>query len=291
MTRRTSVVFYMKIYISFSVRQISLYQKRPMRRRAKSLNAVQEGREKLDAMARSQSLPATLSRRAQMILRMAGGATNSSLLRRFQYSRPAVTFWRSRRRERGISALHKEFKPGRPRSTADEKVALLINKALCNEAKGQIHCKQRGLTMARGLPTTTVHRYMTLFWLRLHRFKSCKFSTEPFFIENVRDIVGLYLKSPDHAIVLFVDEKTKVQTLEPTQYMLPAGLCYVEDIRTSAYAMAQRPCVQRHRHRQRDYKMLAAEQATGNRRLPSSCRIARIRAPGLELDLRQLRQP
>jgi len=61
-----------------------------------------------------------------------------------------------------------------------------------------------------------------------HRTRSFKLSTDPQFVENVRDIVGLYLNPPDHAVVLCVDEKSKIEALERTQPMLAMGLGYAE---------------------------------------------------------------
>jgi putative transposase len=201
-----------------------------MGRPAKALEVSAEDREQLESMARSQSLPAALSRRAQMILRMADGESNTAVARRYRYSRPTITLWRTRFRERGIAGLHNELKPGRPRSTSDEQVALLVNTALTRKPAGKTHWSRRSLADETGLSSTTVHRYMTLFGLQPHRSKSFKLSTDPFFIEKVRDIVGLYLNPPDHALVLCVDEKSQVQALERTQPVLPMGLGYVEGI-------------------------------------------------------------
>ena len=201
-----------------------------MGRPAKALEVGSEDRAQLESMARSQSLPAALSRRAQMILRMADGESNSAVARRYRYSRPTVTLWRTRFRERGITGLHNDLKPGRPRSTSDEQVATLVNTALKRKPAGKTHWSRRSLAAETGLSTTTVHRYMTLFGLQPHRSKSFKLSTDPFFIEKVRDIVGLYLNPPDHALVLCVDEKSQVQALERTQPVLPMGLGYVEGI-------------------------------------------------------------
>ncbi len=201
-----------------------------MGRPAKELIVSAEQREQLEAIARSQSLPAALSRRAQMILLMADGESGSAIAQRFQLSRPTVTLWRTRFRERGIAGLHNELKPGRPRSTSDETIAALINRTLKTKPVGRTHWSRRSLAAATGLSTTTVHRYMTLFGLQPHRSRSFKLSTDPFFVEKVRDIVGLYLNPPDHALVLCVDEKSQVQALERTQPMLPMGLGYVEGV-------------------------------------------------------------
>jgi transposase len=201
-----------------------------IRRPAKELVVRVEDRVQLESIARSQALPAGLARRAQMILRMADGESNSAVARRFRVSRPTVTLWRTRYRERGMAGLHNELKPGRPRSTGEEQIAKLINTALKSRPKGKTHWSRRGLAQASGLSTTTVHRYLTLFGVQPHRTRSFKLSSDPFFIEKVRDIVGLYLNPPEHALVLCVDEKSQVQALERTQPLLPMGLGYVEGV-------------------------------------------------------------
>ncbi len=234
-------------------------------RPAKELVVAAEDRVQLESIARSQSLPAALVRRAQMILRMADGESNSAVARRFRVSRPTVTMWRTRYRERGIVGLHNELKPGRPRSTGEEEIAKLINTALKSRPKSKTHWSRRSLALATGLSTTTVHRYLTLFGVQPHRTRSFKLSTDPFFIEKVRDVVGLYLNPPEHALVLCVDEKSQVQALQRTQPVLPLGLGYVEGIThdyvrhgtTTLFAalniangtiLAQ--CKQRHRHQE-----------------------------------------
>jgi len=199
-------------------------------RRAKELIVSNENRAQLESIARSHSLPALLVRRAQMVLRMADGESNSEVARRFGVSRPTVTLCRTRFRERGMAGLHNELKAGRPRSTEDEAIATLVNTALQSRPQGKTHWSRRGLAEATGLSKSTVHRYLTLFGLQPHRTRSFKLSTDPFFIEKVREVVGLYLNPPEHAVVLCVDEKSQVQALERTQPVLPMGLGYVEGI-------------------------------------------------------------
>jgi len=199
-------------------------------RREKELIVSNENRAQLESIARSHSLPALLVRRAQMVLRMADGESNSEVARRFGVSRPTVTLCRTRFRERGMAGLHNELKAGRPRSTEDEAIATLVNTALQSRPQGKTHWSRRGLAEATGLSKSTVHRYLTLFGLQPHRTRSFKLSTDPFFIEKVREVVGLYLNPPEHAVVLCVDEKSQVQALERTQPVLPMGLGYVEGI-------------------------------------------------------------
>jgi putative transposase len=75
-----------------------------------------------------------------------------------------------------------------------------------------------------------VQRYFQLFGLQPHRTESFKLSNDPFFVEKLRDVVGLYLSPPENALVLCVDEKSQCQALERTQPMLPMGLGYVEGV-------------------------------------------------------------
>lgn len=199
-------------------------------RKARELIVTVADRAQLESLARSQSLPAALSRRAQMILDMAGGESNSAVARRFRVSRPTVSMWRTRYGERGITGLHNELKPGRPRTTSDEQVAGLINTALTKKPGGKTHWSDRSLAEESGLSKSTVQRYLALFGVQPHRNRTFKLSNDPFFIEKVRDIVGLYLNPPDHALVLCVDEKSQVQALQRTQPVLPMGLGYVEGI-------------------------------------------------------------
>ncbi len=201
-----------------------------MGRPAKALTVSTADRLQLESIARSQSLPAGIVKRAQMVLRMADGESNTDIAHRYRVSRPTVTLWRTRYRERGVTGLHNELKPGRPRSTSEEQVAQLIDTALRRKPKGKTHWSGRGLAAETGLSKTTVHRYLSLFGVQPHRSRSFKLSTDPFFIEKVRDIVGLYLNPPQNALVLCVDEKSQVQALERTQPVLPMGLGYLEGI-------------------------------------------------------------
>jgi hypothetical protein len=68
-----------------------------------------------------------------------------------------------------------------------------------------------------GLSQTAVSRIWRTFALQPHRVKTFKLSKDPLFIDNVRDIVGLYLDPPDKALMLCVDEKSQIQALDRTQ--------------------------------------------------------------------------
>ena len=160
----------------------------------------------LQSIARSRSLPPALVRRANMVLACAAGATNSAVARRFGTTNATVGKWRQRFVARRIEGLHDELRPGKPRSIDDERIAALLNTTLHARPKdGTTHWGVRGLAAETGIAKTSVHRFLQAFGLQPHRRDSFKLSTDPFFIEKLRDVVGLYLNPPDKALVLCLD--------------------------------------------------------------------------------------
>jgi putative transposase len=129
-----------------------------------------------------------------------------------------------------VSGLYDELRPGRPRPISDERVAQLVRKTLKTKPKAATHWSIRQIADETGVSKSTVHRIWQAFGLQPHRQKYFKLSSDPFFVEKVRDIVGLYLNPPENAVVLCVDEKSGIQALERTQPMLPLGLGYVEGV-------------------------------------------------------------
>jgi putative transposase len=126
--------------------------------------------------------------------------------------------------------LYDELRSGRPRSIEDEKITALLRRTLSRRPKAATHWTVRGAAAAHGISKSTVHRLFRAFAVQPHRTRSFKLSTDPFFVEKVRDIAGLYLNPPDHALVLCVDEKSQIQALNRTPPVLPMGLGYVEGI-------------------------------------------------------------
>jgi putative transposase len=189
----------------------------------------------LRALVRSRSMPHSLVRRARIVLLSGEGQSNREVARRCGISAPAVSHWRRRYQERGLAGLHDELRPGRPRTHDDEKVAELINLVVQRKPDHATQWSVRSAAAITRIPKSTVGRYFALFGLQPHRSKSFKLSTDPFFVEKVRDIVGLYLNPPDNALVLCVDEKSQIQALERTQPVLPMGLGYVEGVTHDYY--------------------------------------------------------
>ena len=189
-----------------------------------------EERLQLKAVAKSRSLPHGLVMRARLILLAADGLANTAIANKLDLSQQSVSMWRQRFLKQGLRGLHDELRPGRPRSVSDEKVAQLVRKTLASQPKDGTHWTVRSMAKHAQLSGPTVHRIWHAFGLQPHRQRHFKLSPDPFFIEKVRDIVGLYLHPPDKALVLCVDEKSQIQALDRTQPVLPMGLGYVEGV-------------------------------------------------------------
>src|SRR5947208_258257 len=129
--------------------------------------------------------------------------------------------WRSRFLEARLEGLYDEPRPGAPRKVSDTQVEKVIIQTLESTPRGETHWSTRGLAKATGLSRMTISRIWQAFGLQPHRTETFKLSPDPLLIEKVRDIVGLYLNPPDHALVLCVDEKPQIQALERTAPLLP----------------------------------------------------------------------
>ena len=189
----------------------------------------------LSSLAASRSLPHALVARAKLVLWAAAGASNSAIAQRLG---GACRRWANGAGASSSSAwpaCTMSCGPGRPRTYGDEQVAGLINRVLHSRPAAATHWSVRSVAAQTGISKSTVARYFALFGLQPHRSKSFKLSTDPFFVEKVRDVVGLYLNPPDKALVLCVDEKSQIQALERTQPVLPMGLGYVEGVTHDYY--------------------------------------------------------
>ena len=197
----------------------------------KPLDVSGAAREELESLARSRSLPAGLVRRAQIVLLCADGVDNKTVATTVGTSRQTVGKWRKRFRQQGLMGLYDERRPGRPRSIEDDEIMALIHRTLeTTPPDGSTHWSCRSMAEETGLSKSTVQRMWSAFNIQPHRQKHFKLSTDPFFVEKVIDIVGLYLNPPEHAMVLCVDEKSQTQALERTQPLLPLVLGYVEGV-------------------------------------------------------------
>lgn len=159
--------------------------------------------------------------RAEIVLLAADGISNKAIAERLNITRVTVATWRGRFAVRRLDGLLDEPRPGAPRRIDDDKIAEVVTTTLEKLPAAATHWSTRSMARASGLAPSTVHRIWRAFSLQPHRSETFKLSTDPLFIEKVRDIVGLYLNPPDRAVVLCVDEKTQVQALDRTQPILP----------------------------------------------------------------------
>jgi putative transposase len=197
---------------------------------ARLVEIGEDQREQLQSFAASRSLPHAQVERAKIILKAAEGKKNIQIAEELSTTRETVGKWRKRFVEQGLEGLYDELRPGRPRSLEDERLATLIRKTLKTKPRGGTHWSCRTMAQEIGVSKSTVQRVWNAFGLQPHRSRYFKLSNDPFFVEKVRDIVGLYLNPPEEAMVLCVDEKSQCQALERTQPMLPMGLGYVEGV-------------------------------------------------------------
>jgi putative transposase len=195
-----------------------------------ALSINDQERAQLLSMTRARSLPAALTQRARIVLACEREPSNKAVAADLGLGPHTVGKWRNRFITYRLTGLYDELRSGRPRTVEDEAVAELLTKTLASRPKASTHWSVRAMATETGLSKSTVHRFFQLFGLQPHRTRSFKLSTDPFFVEKLRDVVGLYLDPPDKALVLCVDEKSQIQALERTQPMLPMGFGYVEGV-------------------------------------------------------------
>ena len=180
-----------------------------------------EERDMLAQRVRRRKSSHGAARRARIVLLAADGLSNTAIAEKLGVSRRTVSLWRSRFAERRLEGLADEPRPGAPRKIGDDKIVEVVTRTLETEPENATHWSRRSMARATGLSATTVHRIWGAFGLQPHRVESFKLSSDPHFVDKVRDIVGLYLDPPQHALVLCVDEKSQIQALDRTQPMLP----------------------------------------------------------------------
>ena len=156
--------------------------------------------------------------------------SNTAIAAKLEISNPTVAYWCKRFDAQGLDGLLDLPSGGRPRTYRDDEVAQWMQGALEQRPDTATHWSTRSFAATTPLSKSTVHRYFTLFGIQPHRSRHFKLSTDPFFVEKVRDIVGLYLNPPGKALVLCVDEKSQIQALERSQPVVPMGLGYVEGV-------------------------------------------------------------
>jgi transposase len=181
-----------------------------------------EERQTLQRWARRAKTAQALALRAKLVLACADGATNKEVAERLGIWPQTVGKWRGRFVAKRLEGLSDEDRPGRPRAVADEQVEAVITKTLEEPPPNHdTHWSTRSMARVTGMSQTAVSRIWRAFGLKPHLTRTWKLSTDPQFIDKVRDVVGLYLDPPEAALVLWVDEKSQIQALDRTAPSLP----------------------------------------------------------------------
>jgi transposase len=178
-------------------------------------------RSTLQRWARRPSSAQALALRCRIVLACAEGSSNSQVARQLGVARSTVTKWRARFVADRLDGLVDEPRPGAPRAIGDEQVERVLVMTLETTPTDATHWSTRSLARHLGMSQSAISRIWRAFGLKPHLVDTFKLSTDPQFIDKVRDVVGLYLNPPQAAMVLCVDEKTQVQALDRTAPILP----------------------------------------------------------------------
>lgn len=190
-------------------------------RRVEALILTTDERSYLERQVRRHRVTRSLSERCRIVLRCADGLQSKQVATELGVSEHMVGKWRRRFLHERIDGLLDEPRSGRPRSIDDDAVAAVIERTLRTLPADATHWSIRSMAASAGHSHTTIRRMWNAFGLQPHRTETFKLSSDPLFVDKVRDIVGLYLSPPTHALVLCVDEKSQIQALDREQPVLP----------------------------------------------------------------------
>lgn len=190
-------------------------------RPVEALTLTVDERNYLERQIRRHRVTRSLSERCRIVLRCADGLASKAVAAELGVCENTVGKWRRRFVSERIDGLLDESRSGRPRIIDDDAVAAVIERTLQSTPKDATHWSIRSMAAATGHSHTTIRRMWNAFGLQPHRAETFKLSSDPLFVDKVRDIVGLYLSPPTHAIVLCVDEKSQIQALDREQPVLP----------------------------------------------------------------------
>jgi transposase len=235
-------------------------------RTAVAITLNEEERAALTTWARSRTAPVRLVARAKIVLLAAVGRTNQQIAVELGIERTIVGRWRSRFAAQRLAGIERE-QPGRGRPATKRKhwARTIVEVTLHTPPKDATQWSVRSLAKHLGVDKSLVQRVWRAHELAPHRVRTFKLSRDPHFVEKLIDVVGLYLRPPEQALVLSVDEKSQIQALDRTQPSLPLkkGRCgtmthdYKRNGTTTLFAALEMAsgkligqCMPRHRHQE-----------------------------------------
>lgn len=180
-----------------------------------------EDRVVLERWSKRPKTPMSIAQRARIVLLAADGLNNNVVADKVGCNQATVVKWRKRYVERGVDGLIDEPRPGAPRTISDEAVEAVVVRTLEETPTDATHWSTRDLAKRSGMSASSVGRIWQAFGLKPWLTDTFKLSDDPQFIDKVRDVVGIYMNPPEHAVVLCVDEKTGIQALDRTRPSLP----------------------------------------------------------------------
>jgi len=185
------------------------------------LRLTDDEREQLLRWSRRAKSAQSLALRSKIVLACAGGLDNRQVAAKLGIVAATVSKWRARFVARRLDGLVDEPRPGAPRRIADEQIEAVIVATLERTPKDATHWSRASMAAETGLSRSTIGRIWREFRLKPHLGDTFKLSSDPLFIEKVRDVVGLYLDPPERALVLCVDDKSGIQALDRSAPVLP----------------------------------------------------------------------
>ncbi len=192
----------------------------PLGRRKAGLTLTDDERQTLKTWASRPKSFQQLAQRSRIVLACANGLDNKDVAAKLGITTQTVGKWRKRFLENRLGGLSDQERSGTPRKITDKDVEDVIARTLETKPKSATRWSTRGMAEAAGLSQSTISRVWRAFGLKPHHSNTFKLSNNPYFIEKVWDVVGLYMTPPDRALVLCVDEKSQIQALNRTQPLL-----------------------------------------------------------------------
>ena len=185
------------------------------------ISLTSDQRSELSNIAQSRSLPAGYVFRAKLTLMLAQGASFSAIKRQLQTTAPTIVRWKQRFVQSGLDGLD-TYHPGQKATLLTPALrARILSATRKKPSDGSTHWSCRKLAAALGVSKDAVHRVWKEAGLKPHRLERYMASDDPEFERKAADIIGLYLRPPQHAAVFCVDEKTAIQALDRLDPVLP----------------------------------------------------------------------
>src|SRR5471032_3295774 len=187
-----------------------------------SIDISPASRVRLNAIVADRNSPQKHVWRARIVLLTADGAGTAEIMRTAGVSKTAVWRWQERFMEEGVDGLLRDkTRPSRIAPLGPEIAERVVALTLSAPPFEATHWTAAMMAGDVGISVSSVQRIWRAHGLQPHRVRQFKLSNDPDFVEKLRDVVGLYVDPPAHAIVLSVDEKSQIQALDRTQPGLP----------------------------------------------------------------------